>query len=487
MADLQIVVLAVSAYVVLLLTMGVLGRRSMRSRTLSEFYLAGRSIGLLVLLLTLFATQYSGNSMSGFPGKTYRAGLSYFMSVSFMVGIVSGYLLFAPQLFARAREKLYLTPTDFLADRFRSPTLNYLSALIFTFTLCNFLLAQLTAMGHAFSGLTDGRIPHWAGVAGGAAVILVYEILGGMRAVAWTDAIQGLVLIVGLVLVAALMIVEIGTPAAIVALAAEHAPEKITNPGWRVCFTWWSSFALLGLGAPLYPQAIQRIYAARRASELRRALAAMAVIPLFAITTVVFIGAVGIAIFPGLSALESDRVTFKVLAHLVELQPLAALPVVMVMMAVVAAIMSTADSALLSLSSILTKDFAARLAGIDDRRVERLTRLAPAISFGILLALVLVAMRPRFTLWRLLEIKFEILIQLSPAFVLGTLHRHDDDRAYRAHDILRGLAVGLVIALGLWTAGVKNLYGLHPGTLGVVANYATVLLSRRLRHLPRPT
>ncbi len=474
------ITIATGSYIAFLLVMGLLGRRSMPRQTLSEFYLAGRSIGFMVLLLTLFATQYSGNSLSGFPGKTYRAGLSYFMSVTFMVGIIAGFLPFVPRLAAQAREKLFLTPTDYLADRFGHKTLNYLSALIFSITLCNFLLAQLIAMGHAFSGITEGRIPHWAGVLGGALVILVYECLGGMRAVAWTDAFQGMVLLVGLALVVALIIVEIGTPAAIVATVGQIAPEKINNPDLRTCITWLSTFLLLGLGGPLYPQALQRIYAARKLSELRRALGAMAVIPLFAITTVVFIGLTGIALFPGLDNVTSDRVTFKVLAHLVELEPLAQIPVIMVMIAVLAAIMSTADSALLSLSSILTKDVAARFLGLEGARIEKLSRLGPVISAVVLLILGTIAIQPQLTLWRLLEIKFEILIQLSPAFILGTLHERDAPGSFSARDILTGLVIGLAVALGLWAAGIRSLHGLHPGVIGVAANYSAVLLSRRL-------
>ena len=466
---------ACGIYVVLLVIFGLAGRRAMGRGDLADFYLAGRSLGLVVLLLTLFATQYSGNSLSGFPGKTYRAGLSYFMSVGFMTGIVTGYLLFAPRLYALARKFRYLTPTDYLADRFRSPTLNYLSALIFAFTLCNFLLAQLMAMGHALAGLTDGRIPYAAGVIGGAVVILIYECLGGMRAVAWTDALQGLVLFLGLALVVVLICIEIGGPATVLSKVAEVAPQKVANPNLTTCFTWLSSFLLLGLGAPLYPQAIQRIYAARRLGELRRALATMALIPLFAITTVVFIGMVGIALFQDLGTVGSDQVTFRVLAHLVELEPRAALPVLLVMMAVLAAIMSTADSALLSLSSIATKDFVARLRGLTDQRAESLTRLAPFFSLIILLVIGSLAVVPRFTLWRLLEIKFEILIQLSPAFVFGTLHDRDDPRAFRTETILTGLFLGLATALGLWAFGVRSVYGLHPGVVGVVINYAVVL------------
>ena len=468
-------------YVGLLLLLGGLGRRARRENTLSDHFLAGRSIGPFVLLLTLFATQYSGNSLSGFPGQTYREGLSYFMSVTFMVGIISGYMLFAPRLFGLSRSGRFLTPTDFLDRRFGSPLLNYLSAIIFTFVLCNYMLAQLKAMGNAFSGLTQDQIPFWAGVVGGAAVILVYEFLGGMRAVAWTDALQGTILIVGLLMVAGLLMGEVGSPAEVVATVREVAPQKVASPDLTTCLVWLSNFVLLGLGAPLYPQAIQRIYAARSLGSLRSALSVMAVLPLVAITTVVFIGVAGIAMFPDLDAAASDKITFLVLGSLVERQPLAYFPAIIVMLAVFAAIMSTTDSCLLSLTSILTKDFTARIRGLSAERAERLTRLAPAFSLVTMALLIVLALKLRTTLWGLLVIKFEILIQLSPAFVLGTLHDRDDPRAFASRDVLAGLLAGLATFVVLYTAGLKSVHGLHAGSVGVVVNYLVVFLARAVR------
>ncbi len=477
-------VLASLTYVAVLLVVGGVARRARRERSMSDFYLAGRSLGFFVLLLTLFATQYSGNSLSGFPGQTYRDGLSYFMSVTFMVGIVSGYLLFAPQLFAVARRERLITPSDYLALRYGSPWLTYLSAAILLVTLCNYLLAQLLAMGHAVSGLTADRIPFAWGVVGGAAVIVAYEILGGMRAVAWTDVLQGALLFGGLLLVAVLLAREVGSPAAVVAGIGAAAPEKLAISNWRVCSTWASNLLLLGLGAPLYPQAVQRIYAAQRARELRRALAAMAFLPLVAITTVVFIGAVGIWVFPDLGRLEADAITFRVLAHLVELEPLAYYPVLVIMMAVVAAIMSTADSCLLSISSIIGKDVVARSRRLDAATAERLERWSPAVSIAVMGVLCLVALSEPSTLWDLLVIKFEILIQLSPAFVCGTAvgaGGAGGARAFRAPEILAGLLVGLATALGLHLSGARAPGGFHAGTLGVAVNYLTVFSGRRLR------
>ncbi|MCZ6726164.1 MAG: sodium:solute symporter family protein [Acidobacteria bacterium] len=467
-----------AVYIALLLAIGAWSRRERSSDSLSDFYLAGRSLGTLVLLFTLFATQYSGNSLSGFPGQTYRVGLTYYMSVTFMVGIVGGYLLFAPRLFRAARQHAFVTPTDFITARFGSRLLDNVVSTILTVTLINFLLAQLMAMGHAFAGLTADQIPYWAGVVGGAAVILIYELMGGMRAVAWTDALQGSVLFVGLLLAAFLVMDVVGSPAAIVSKVSELAPAKTANPSLETCALWLSNFLLLTLGAPLYPQAIQRIFAARKAADLKRALATMAVLPHIAITTVVFIGLAGIALFPDLSASEADQITFRVLTHLVEQRPAAFWPVLVVTIGVLAAIMSTADSCLLSLSSILTKDFYARWRGLDSSQTEGQARFGSLLSVVIMIALAVIALRPVTTLWNLLVIKFEILIQLSPAFVLGTLHSKGERRAFQSRDILLGLVAGLLVALGLYFAGYGRWHGLHAGTVGVAVNYLTVLVSR---------
>lgn len=465
-------------YVVLLLVIGALGRRAKTSHSFSDHFLAGRALGFPVLILTLFATQYSGNSLSAFPGQTYRQGLAYIMSVTFMVGIVSGYMLFAPTLFAKARERGYITPNDFLRDRFNSRPLHYLAASIFCLTLINYMLAQLMALGHAAAGLTGGDIPYVAAVVGGATVILVYELMGGMRAVAWTDALQGIVLAVGLAVVVAMLISQVGTPREVIEQLSVVAPQKVASPDLRTCMVWISTFVLLALGGPLYPQAIQRIFAAKRLRSLKRALAVMALLPLGAVTAVIFIGAVGIILEPGLDRLGSDQITFRVLRDLVALNEHAYIPALVVMLAVIAAIMSTADSCLLSLSSIITRDFGGIFGQSDP---ERRLKWAPWISLIVMIVLCLLALSPLTTLWGLLVLKFEILIQLSPAFVLGTLHDSNEPRAFSSADILRGMSVGLGLVLLLALTGHRSIFGLHSGSIAVFVNYAIAWGSRSWR------
>ena len=88
----------IGGYLVILLGIGYWSYRARRTNSMRDFYLAGDGIGFVVLLLTLYATQYSGNTLFGFPGKTYRIGYSWLIAVHFMTAIVCVYVFFAPQL-----------------------------------------------------------------------------------------------------------------------------------------------------------------------------------------------------------------------------------------------------------------------------------------------------------------------------------------------------------------------------------------------------
>ena len=94
---------------------------------------------------------------------------------------------------------------------------------------------------------------------------------------------------------------------------------------------------------------------------------------------------------------------------------------------------------------------------------------------------LMLAWRPPATLWALLVIKFELLIQLSPAFVLGTLIDGDRPRAYSGQDIQVGLILGLAVALLLYGSGLRTWGGFHAGTIGVAVNYTSAVAARAWR------
>jgi len=467
---------ALAVYLIALIAIGWFGHKAQRTRSLSEFYLAGRSFGFVVLFLTLYATQYSGNTFMAFPGQTYRFGIGYIYSIAMMMSIILGYLLFAPRLVVLAREHGYLTPTDAIFHRFPHSGIRVVSALLLSWGLINYILAQLVAIGRAMEGLMGewlgnyGINAHVTAVISLALVMVIYESLGGMRAVAWSDVIQGLMLLFGLILIAYFAVTEFGGLAESVGKVQETSLEKLAVPNWATCREMFSGIVLLFLGGAMYPHAIQRLYAARNLKTLKRSLAAMVFLPFLSTLPVFLLGLVALAQFPGLDRTGSDTVTALLLARLVEISPAVYWAVIFVFVAAIAAIMSTADSALLSLSSSITQDLYRPLfkKPPDQRHLYRVGKI---VSWAVMVVLVWIAADAKFTLWKLLEMKFEFLMQVFPAFAIGLYSKRLTSRW-----VLAGMVAGTALSFGIhyasgieWISSAKP-WSIHAGLWGLVLN-----------------
>ncbi len=477
--------IVVGLYVLSLLAVGALAYARRRENSLNDFFLGGRTLGLGVLLLTLYATQYSGNTLLGFSGAAYREGFSFLVSVHFMTAIIIAYLIFAPRLYRLSREHGYITPGDYIQHRFGSAWLRGLVTLLMVYALCNFTLAQMKTLGTAFETVSQGRIPMWAGVVALVGVMLVYETLGGMRSVAWTDAIQGGILLGGFAILLTLALTQIGSlPDAVTNLAAhpDTAP-KVSAPDADGVRRWISFVLLVGLGAAIYPQALQRIYAARSARTLKRSLAVMAFLPLTTALVAVLVGILMAAHLPGLDRQMLPDGTTGAIVPTETVLPLLCLEVmqssafgyglvVILFAALLAAVMSTADSAILSLSSMITQDLYRPLFRPDADQAS-LTRVGKGVTWALMVPLTLIALTYEGTLIDLLQIKFELLIQCVPAFYLGV-----HSKRLSARTVMLGIGTGLATTLGLTWAGDLGLAaanhptvaGLHAGLIGLAVN-----------------
>jgi len=457
--------IVIALYLVSMLGIGWLGRLRRQSNSLADFYLAGRSMGLAVLFLTLYATQYSGNTLFGYTGKAYRVGFGWTVSILFMFSVIVGYLLFAPRLVILARKRGFITPGDYITCRFGSSFLTIVATGLMIYALCNYTLAQLKAMGAAVEGLTDGSIPSSYGIVALALIMVVYETLGGMRSVAWTDAIQGVVLLTGFAILL-FVIPRLGGGLSVVTeTVGQLDPAKVEAPSLRACATWGSYVILLGAGAAIYPQAIQRLYAGRSVRVLKRSLAVMAFMPLTTTAIALVCGLTGLVVFPGLDGVETDQILPRLCAQIMASSVAGYWLVVVVFAAVLAALMSTADSALLSISSMFTRDvYQAHLRPASSQ--EELTAVGKLCSWVVIAILVVVAIATEKTLIRLLELKFEVLIQVVPCFMLGLYWKQ-----LRTGTVIAGLLVGVSVALGLTWAGQARVLGFHAGVVGLGANF----------------
>ena len=178
---------------------------------------------------------------------------------------------------------------------------------------------------------------------------------------------------------------------------------------------WLSYILLVGIGGALYPQAIQRIYSARSANTLKRSFAAMAFMPFISVLISIIVGIYALAYIPGLEGADSDQAFASILRVIQESSLVGYALVVMIFSAVLAALMSTADSAMLSISSMFTKDI--YLAHIKpDAKESELTRLGKRCSWAVVAMLTILAilLKEQTSLISLLDRKFDLLIQIAP-------------------------------------------------------------------------
>ena len=465
--------LILCAYILTLIGIGWLGKKAQKEKSLADFYLAGRGMGFFVLFLTLYATQYSGNTLVGFAGRAYREGYQALVLITFLSAAVGAFAIYGPRLYRLSKKHSFITPSDYIEHRFEYKNLTYLSATLCVVALANYILTNLKAIGFIVVAVTGGAIPFIYGVIALSLVMVIYETLGGMRSVAWTDALQGIILIVGIITIFISINVEYGGLDFIYDQINRLDQDKLTAPTISEKLSWFSTVCLGFFGISLYPHAIQRIYSANKLSTLKRSLQIMAFMPLITVLFMIVVGLTALALVPGLDRQASEGATLIVLQDLAGRGAIGTGMMVLFLSATIAAIMSTVDSALLSMSSIITKDFYTRLS--PGKTQEELTKVGKTISWAIMaLAVYLAIVLPQ-TIWRLLEIKLELLIQISPAIFIGLYNNKVKGRS-----VFYGMLFGTAFSLIVMIANKQGLsipakpFGVHAGVWGLIINCAVI-------------
>ena len=463
--------LFIVAYLTLLILIGWLGHRAKKEDSLTDFYLGGRGLGMLVLLLTLYATQYSGNTMMGFVGSAYRQGFQFLVSVTFMMAIVGFYLIYAPRLQRLSQDRHLVTMGDFLQHRYRSSAVTVAATVLGVVALGNYVLTNLKALGSLTERVVGIEGSYAPGVIILALVMLAYELLGGLRSVAWTDVVQGIILFIGVVTIFIVVQIHYGSLTdASAELQAQH-PELLQVPGLGAKVDWLCTIVLVGVGIAMYPHAIQRIYAAKNARTLKRSLQVMVFMPLFTTLLMVVLGLVGITQFVGLDKPQSDQVTLLWLGQIVQDLPAMKWLVVVCLCAIVAATMSTVDSALLAIASLMTKDIYPRIRpNLDQKTLSWLGKLTSLVVMVVTVGFAIL-LKDSQTIWALIKLKLELLCQVAPAFMIG-IHW----KRLRSGPVLLGMVLGTMIAGGLRFLEWSWLAIVPAGIVGLATNILVAVL-----------
>ena len=283
-------------YLVLLLCLGVAGW--LRSRNDEEdYYLAGRQQGWIISSVTIMATFFSSFALLGAPGMVYREGIMFvFFSLNVPVAGVCVYL-FGSRIWKAGRDSGYVTPGDMVSDYYGSRVaLKLLVAATCTLYVLPYVVMQIKAGGVLSAKLFPGNyhlsIGSWTifesvssyslGAFVLAAITMVYIMIGGMRSVAWTDLIQGILLIVGMLVSGMAMLIVFDSPAEFGRRLTEDLPESsLTIPGNTGTWEWTMLFtvcAVGSVGSMVQPAQWMRFYSASSPAVLKRGAAILAVV-----------------------------------------------------------------------------------------------------------------------------------------------------------------------------------------------------------------
>ncbi|EQB37691.1 hypothetical protein M948_03810 [Virgibacillus sp. CM-4] len=458
-------ILIMASYGLLMLGIGLftfLRNRNLRNSN-EEYYLGGKGLSIMVLFFTFYATQYSGNTIIGYAPQGYRIGFEWIQSITFMILVMVGYLLFAPRLYALSRKHNFITPSDWLDKRFRSKGITILGSFLMLYGLGNYLLEQLVAVGQGVSGLTGGTIPYQIAVVFFIIIMLIYSWLGGMRAVAYTDTMQGIALLFGVCILVIGSIIYFGGLPTSANYMATLSPEKLGVPEASGISGWFSMLLLTCIGAAIYPHAIQRIFSAKNESTLKNSLIGMAWMPFITTGVIFLVGIIGINAFPKLDVMESEQLVGMMANVIASQNTFFYWAMILLFGGIIAAIISTADSVLLTFSSVISKDLYGKF--INSKASEHKQIIVGKIS-GILAVavLLLLAWYPPATLYEIFVLKFELLIQIAPAFILGLYWKK-----LHTASVFTGMIVGTILASLMTFINMEPL-GVFSGLWGLLVN-----------------
>jgi solute:Na+ symporter, SSS family len=343
----------VVGYFLVLLGIGWAARRRAQPG-LTDYFVASRSTRSVVLFLTMAATNFSAFTVFGLAGAGWESGYAFYPIMAFGTGFMAlTFLLIGKPVQRLGKTYGLITPPELVFHLTGSPVLRLLFFVVMTVFTLPYLAMQPMAAGYALESLLG--IPYFAGAALITAIMLVYTFLGGFRGVSWTDTFQGGMMIT-LLLVAVVMIASKfgGLASANQVVAATH-PSLFARPGLGGLYSpgmWFGYMTLWFLCDPMFPQLFQRFYAARDARALTTTMSLYPLITGFLFLLPITIGVLGRISYPQLpTGTSADQILPLMLAQHVP-------PVIeaLVLTAALAALMSTLDSQLLTLSSMFARD-----------------------------------------------------------------------------------------------------------------------------------
>lgn len=455
----------------------------------------------------MMASLFSGYSVSGIVNEAYNTGWMATRWIPGGVGLYIAFAVMAPRLHALSKRRGYFTISEVLFDRYSCPSsshplvahaIHLITFFCLQLPVFTYLITQFQAVGREVRTFTYGEITATTAICVGAAVLLLCDLLGGMRAVAYTDVLQGVVLFFGSIVFLIIQRTELGglaraysywsnpgNAARASVRAMQYVPAKVNIVAY-FDFVFKTTVA-----ATMFPHLTARLFAAQNAKVIQRGMACM----VFTFFVVQFSSMVtGWVAIDTLRSLPRGASAFGELLKVVaERGGGQAFASALLLASAICAMMSTADSALLACSSMWVRDIYTKYFRRNASQAEQILFgkfiAFAALSIGVALGIITVE-RGKPDLSSLFSLQNVTPIHVTPAVWLG-LHW----RGLRGEAVLIGICCGLPVTLG-FVFSDQNIQraigndltktGLSGAWLGFVVNMGvTIILGVLMQHFPR--
>jgi Na+/proline symporter len=360
------ILIGILAYVAVQLLIAILVSRRIRNE--NDYLLAGRRFGLGLATFMIFATWFGAETCIGAAGAVYQGGLSNSVADPFAYTIC---LLLMGFFFAIPLWRRKLTTfADLFRQRF-SPNVEKVAVLMLVPTSIMWAAAQIRALGQVISSASQFDVELAIAIAAG--VVIVYTVYGGLLADAVTDLFQGIMVMVGLVI---LLVVVVQTAGGLQPALAAIDPARLQlfgNPNLSALATL-EKWAIPITGSVVAQELVAVILASHTPQTAQRASLLGASLYLVFGLIPVFIGLVGLTLMPGLTDPEQ-------LLPLIAQKYLSTLPYIIFVGAIISAILSTVASSLLAAAALTSHNLIVPLnPGLSEHARVRVARVGVVVA-----------------------------------------------------------------------------------------------------------
>ena len=449
---------------------------SKHTKNSEEYLLGGRSIGSELTALTLQTTSMSGYMFMGGPAQAYKEG---YFTLWYAVGDGGGAIFNVGILGKRMRRLSYylgcLSPIEYIEKRYPGSATRVIAGAIAIVFVYGYVLAQFLSAGKTMQALL--HVPLAAAIIIGAGVIVFYTFAGGYLAVAWTDFVQGIIMVASMVTIFVLAWGQVGGLTGLNLALTELDPTLtgMWGKGNMYQGQWGVVAGAVGvylIGYMGLPHVVIRHMAMESPKLAKQTVVIATVWNQLFIFVPYIIGLMGILMLPNI-----DDPEMVVLTMAYELLPgvLAAI----VLVAIMSAIMSTADAQLMLMGTMLGRDIYQRYINkeADDKQLMKVSRFC-ILAAGVI-SVIIALLRPP-GVFSLVVFSFSTLgSSFLPSYVGAVWYKRGNTAGCVA-----SMICGCITSIVWEAAGLASVTGLHTFFIGIMVSIAAYLLGSAIGKPP---